>query len=337
SWAMARMGEPGLFADTLMAARGSYDAMQRLQSAAPEVVNRIGRDRQALNLASAMKRYADQPAAKEAVDAQLQAQFDGWLDSFGRDLQTVGLENLDRESFWDNLAGSLQGRGTIRANILQKMRVGLHESIVSAPVSVSLAGRIGGAALRTLGKLVDPAARYDSLINVNAVGSFRYYRYNLDRSQLSLEERNELMARYMLASSAEERSAIIAETDARTLKVLQSKYGLSDKEYNRLVAEMTRRRNAALDLLLTAPRHIPSEFQRMANQAAREGRTADAKRMNAYAKEYSELVRQGKIPPTMDALPNGDRGYLALADNNAGYKADKPFMRSTTANLMPMM
>lgn len=339
SWAMANMGDKGLFADSLMASRGSYDAFVRFQKVAPEVANRIGRDKQALNLATSMNRYADDPAAKLSVDANLRAQFDGWLDSFGRDLQTVGTDLQNAESFWNGLPNSIQGSGKIRANILQRLRVGLHEYVMSSPVAVGgtgLGSFLGGRA-RAIAKFVDPAARYDSLINVNAQSSYRNFRYNLDRSPLEAPDRNGLMARYMLAPTAEERSKIIAEVDARSLRVLQKNYGLTDAEYKQLVQEMSIRRASALDMLRKAPRHIPTEFLAAGNRAMKEGRAADAKRMNAYAKEFQKLVDEGKIPATMDALPVSERGYLGLADNNRGYLGDKPQMRSTTANLSPMM
>lgn len=335
-WTMARSGDKGLFADSLLAARGSREAYGRLPTDAKAYLDR---NRHALGIASAVDQYATQPAAKATVDGVVAQQYDAFIESFGKDIGDLidrPLENT--ESFWFGYMGSVQNRGKIRENILSKFRLGLHYYGIGQPVSFFPGGMTAGRFSRNVVRFMNPSARYDSLIDVNSVASYRNFRYNMDRSILEPEVRDTVVSDYMRAATAEERSAIIAKSDEMALNALLKRFDMTKAELLTLRRELGKHRAAALDMLKTSPRHIPNDLMIAANKARNAGRLADAERLRLYAEEYQRLVDAGERPPTMHALPAGDRAYLAMAENpGKGFTQTRPFARSTTANLMPMM
>lgn len=320
---LARAGDKKNFADAMMAVRGSYPAWERLQSNAMEVAENIGRARTSYSQASAVAGYGAEDAARSAVDNGLETSFQTWVNGFAKDLETG-------QGFWQNVQGSMRNQKALQNSILARTRVTLHQKFVAySPTMI-------GSFLRGVGRTFDPSSRYAGLVDVDAINSYRAFRYNIERSVLDSPTRNFLVAKYMSARDAAERSAIISGADERIANATAAKYGFTREEFDKYRPELSRLRSVVQEIVDKSPRHIPSSLLKEANKAFRDGRLQDGTRLKAVADQYKAMVDQGTVPEVMRVMPD-DRNYLHLVEEANGFDPERPFFQSTTANLMPMM
>lgn len=341
SWMAAQL-DKGVFADVLLASRGSREAMARVQSRSMDIAGVFGRGRQALNIPTSMEQYATQAAAKKAIDGGTDVQLQAWVQGFGRELENItddAFKEANKASFWYGLLNSTVGQGKIRTSILAKMRVGVHNHLMSTPVSVSRGADLVGRNVNKFLRNANPSARYDNLINVEAAASVRNFRYNVDHLPVAQAVKDDLIKKYMLSAGAVERSHWVKQADETAAIAMGHRYNLTQDEVYQLIDEMSNRRQAALGLLRNSPTHIPTEFRKEAEAARLANRKGDAARAEAYAKVWTQMIDEGVLGPVVNKLPSTDRAYLGIVDEgpSSGFRADQPMMQSTTANLMPMM
>ena len=330
--AAAKQGDRGMFADVLNASRGDYVALDRLATyyKGSAVSNAIERYRDPWGTANVQNRRLDDPEAGAVATAR---------DEYGRNSfidQNTGEPDFELAG----IGGSLTGAGVPKPRFMDWFREGVHSYGNSsyAPASVPLWRSPLNAltkATQNAARIVDSSHGYTAHLDVNAAGSYRDFRANLERAgqYLDDEARNRYVTAYMAALSPNDRSRVAAQADNHVIGRIANENGLSRKEAEDLIREADRRRTNLRNLRNTQQKFMPNELRRRADDLLRAGDEARAAQLRSYADQYEAAAANGEVPNIVE-FTSDERGNVVAVPR---VEQGSPVLTSQMADYVPMM
>lgn len=340
--AAAKRGDKAMFADVIMAARGSYGAAERISSSpgGALLADAIGRQRNVYNTANVVDRAADDAHAWAVSDAQRQTAQDAWIDQ-------ISLGSPEGTPEFGTLAEAtpaMLGAGMPKVRPLyDAFREGIHQygNTAYAPVQIgpwkaSMVGALmPGRLARNAARILDPSRGYASHLNVNAVGSYRAFRANLERAggYLDAKTRNFYVTAYMAALTANERARIAGIADNHVLGVMAHRHGMTVQEADQLMRDASLRRQNFRTMLNAQEKFIPNEFKKRADKLLRDGAYEEATKLHELTRYYQQLIDEGAMPAYAD-FSIDFRGRLNIVPR---VNVEQPLLTSQVADYLPMV
>lgn len=331
---LAKHRQPHNFADLYSALYGDELALSRVQANAPSFAVAIGRSQNAYNITTAARKFGVDEFATDIVRAQLDTQFNAHLDDIAKG-----------EGAWQTQLGfgSQVNQPLIKVRAAAKLATNIHQwSIYQPPITYtmrrpSIAERVS-AGVRKGARVLDRSAGYARDVNLNSHESYRDFRANLERADMSLEEINHWTSRYMAQATAAQRGQIVAHVEDMLYRRMGAKLGLSDQELSDVIGTVTNRRSAIQAQINQSRVYAPTELREMADKMAREGRQADAVRLREYAEAYEAGAKKGNLPAYWRKSID-HRGNVVIVGEDIErnvFDSDSVFLASQNADFLPM-
>lgn len=340
--AAAKTGSKAMFADVIMAARGSYAATERITKSegGAALADAIGRQRNVYNTVRVQERAVDDPFAWEVSEARRQSAIDAWMDQI-----TLGSPTGTPEfGTLQGVQGALLGRGMPKVRpVFDAFREGVHQYAngAYAPVQIAswksalLASLNPDKLARNAARIFDRSRGYASHLDVNFVGSYRAFRQNLERAgkYIDDETRNKYVTAYMAALTANERARIAGIADNYVIGQIASEHKMTTAEVERLLRDASLRRQNFRTMLNAQEKFIPHEFKKRADYLLKSNAYEEAQKLQLVAQEYQKLIDAGAMPAYADFTVDY-RGRLLVVPR---VDVQQPMLTSQVADYLPMV